>query len=93
MTQRINDYAALYSAARDLEDVGENVNFQLNSLIAEAESLSSSWRDPQYENFMNRLVEYREQIAFYRQRNAETITAVNNTARKIVAYLDATGGR
>jgi hypothetical protein len=93
MSQRINDYQALYKAASDLESVGENVMFQLNFLISEGESLGTSWRDPQYQSFMDRLIEYREQITVYRQRNEATIDAVNATAKKIVDYLNATGGR
>jgi hypothetical protein len=78
-------------AAADLDLVGENAIFQLNFLISEGESLGSSWRDPQYEMFMDRLIEYREQIEVYRRKNVETIAAIQKTAHNIKVYLDSLG--
>lgn len=87
MTQRINDYEALYAAAHDLEHIGDDVIFQLNMLISEANSLRAQWNDPQYVYFMERMEEVRESIQQYHNKNLVTIEAIRRTASLIRQYL------
>lgn len=92
MTQRINDYAALYRAANDLNRIGEESVLQMNLLIREANALRSTWNDAQYARFQERMEEYRDGIAVFAQKNIATCEAVVATAKKIEDYLATLDG-
>ena len=92
MTQRINDYAALYRAANDLNRIGEESVLQMNLLIREANALRSTWNDAQYARFQERMEEYRDGIAVFAQKNVVTCEAVRATAKKIEEYLATLDG-
>jgi mitochondrial fission protein ELM1 len=92
MTQRINDYAALYTAAHDLAHIGEESVLQMNWLIGDANALGSSWSDAQYARFQERMEEYRDGIAVFAQKNIATCEAVVATAKKIEEYLATLDG-
>lgn len=92
MTQRVNDYAALYTAAYDLNHIGEESVLQMNWLIGDANALGSSWSDPQYARFQGRMEEYRDRIAAFHQKNVVTCEAVRTTAKKIQEYLATLDG-
>ena len=92
MTQRSNDYAALYNAANDLSFIGEESVLQMNWLIDSANSMGNSWSDPQYARFQERMEEYRDRIAAFAQKNVVTCEAVRATAKKIEDYLATLDG-
>ncbi|MFN7471502.1 MAG: WXG100 family type VII secretion target [Roseiflexaceae bacterium] len=92
MTQRINDYAALYRAANDLNRIGEEAVLQMNMLIREANELRSTWNDAQYARFQERMEEYRDGIATFHQKNVVTCKAVRATGKKIEVYLATLDG-
>ena len=92
MTQRTNDYQALYTAAADLLYIGDESVSQMTWLIGAAQNLQSSWSDPQYNLFLERMEEYRDRIAAFHQKNVVTCEAVRTTAKKIEEYLATLNG-